>query len=126
MPPGPAFNVFCVLSSIADILTYVARIRAAQSLPRASGISSVEHRKRRTEVKKREATASDDPKVVEETEILRDTVTQNVNFRAEILAGTSEFKEAHGRVPETHVELLDQATPTLGHMINLKLCQPKQ
>ena len=31
MPPGPAYNFLCVLSSTASILTHAARIRAKQS-----------------------------------------------------------------------------------------------
>ena len=31
MPPGPAYNFLCVLSSTANILTHAARIRAKQS-----------------------------------------------------------------------------------------------
>jgi len=31
MPPGPAYNFLCVLSSVADILTHATRIRAAQT-----------------------------------------------------------------------------------------------
>lgn len=30
MPPGPAYNWLCVLSSAADILSHAARIRASQ------------------------------------------------------------------------------------------------
>jgi len=43
MPPGPAFNWFCVLYSAADILSHAARIRASQLSPTTSHVA----RKRR-------------------------------------------------------------------------------
>jgi len=43
MPPGPAFNWFCVLYSAADILSHTARIRASQLSPTTSHVA----RKRR-------------------------------------------------------------------------------
>jgi aarF domain-containing kinase len=50
MPPGPAFNFFCILSSVADIITHAARIRAAQTVTRASGgpIITTERKQPRT------------------------------------------------------------------------------
>jgi aarF domain-containing kinase len=31
MPPGPAYNFLCVISSLANIFTHAARIRTAQT-----------------------------------------------------------------------------------------------
>lgn len=42
MPPGPAYNFLCVLSSTANILTHAARLRAAQT-----GVAINSTRKRR-------------------------------------------------------------------------------
>lgn len=45
MPPGPAYNFLCVLTSAADILSHAARIRAAQAA--SVSRSTVAQRKRR-------------------------------------------------------------------------------
>ena len=48
MPPGPAYNWFCVAYSIYDILSHAAQIRAAQ-VTRAGGAvaAAVPSRKRK-------------------------------------------------------------------------------
>lgn len=47
MPPGPAYNWFCVLSSFADVLSHAAKIRASQVTPRTAVLHP--RKRRRTE-----------------------------------------------------------------------------
>jgi aarF domain-containing kinase len=47
MPPGPAYNFLCVLSSFADILTHAARIRAAQTTLSVPTIVSAKGKQRK-------------------------------------------------------------------------------
>ncbi|KDR78182.1 hypothetical protein GALMADRAFT_1304879 [Galerina marginata CBS 339.88] len=49
MPPGPAYNWFCVLYSTAEILSNAARYRAAQLTPIASASFAHPRKRRRTE-----------------------------------------------------------------------------
>ncbi|TFK37522.1 ABC1 family-domain-containing protein [Crucibulum laeve] len=48
MPPGPAYNWFCTLHSISDILGHAVRYRAAQLNPRAT-FQATPRKRRRTE-----------------------------------------------------------------------------
>ncbi|KAJ3494610.1 hypothetical protein NLJ89_g10775 [Agrocybe chaxingu] len=47
MPPGPAYNWFCVLNSAAEILSHAARHRAAQLTPAAALAANASPRKRK-------------------------------------------------------------------------------
>lgn len=47
MPPGPAYNWFCVLASTAEIVSNAARYRASQLTPKTLGTSYANPRKRR-------------------------------------------------------------------------------
>lgn len=49
MPPGPAYNWFCVLYSAAEILSHAARYRAAQVSSRNAAAYSNPRKRRRTE-----------------------------------------------------------------------------
>jgi post-segregation antitoxin (ccd killing protein) len=49
MPPGPAYNFLCVLSSVADILVHAARIKAAQTNVSASTIIAANRERRKVE-----------------------------------------------------------------------------
>ena len=49
MPPGPAYNWFCVLYSAAEILSHAARYRAAQVSPRNAAAYAYPRKRRRTE-----------------------------------------------------------------------------
>jgi len=49
MPPGPAYNWFCVLYSAAEILSHAARYRAAQVFPRNAAAYANPRKRRRTE-----------------------------------------------------------------------------
>ena len=40
MPPGPAFNWLAVASSVADILSHAAQIKAAQAASRNAAVAS--------------------------------------------------------------------------------------
>lgn len=54
MPPGPAYNFLCVLSSAADIIAHAARIRASQTanVTRFTGnsIASTKRKRRKTDL----------------------------------------------------------------------------
>jgi hypothetical protein len=47
MPPGPAYNFLCVLSSAADILAHAARIRAAQAAVSGATTTSAKQKRRK-------------------------------------------------------------------------------
>jgi hypothetical protein len=47
MPPGPAYNFLCVLSSAADILAHAARIRAAQTVVSGATTTSAKQKRRK-------------------------------------------------------------------------------
>ena len=51
MPPGPAYNWLCVASSVCDILSHSAQIRAAQlaRTGRALGAESLSRKRKRDE-----------------------------------------------------------------------------
>ena len=49
MPPGPAYNWFCVLYSAAEILSHAARYRAAQVSSRNAAAYANPRKRRRTE-----------------------------------------------------------------------------
>lgn len=49
MPPGPAYNWFCVLYSTVEILSYAARHRATQIVPRSTSVHQNSRKRRRTE-----------------------------------------------------------------------------
>jgi len=49
MPPGPAYNWFCVLHSAAEILSHAARYRAAQVSSRNAAAYANPRKRRRTE-----------------------------------------------------------------------------
>lgn len=51
-PPGPAYNLLCVLTSAADILSHAARIRAAQvtAASRGTALNSSPRKRHRTDV----------------------------------------------------------------------------
>ncbi|GBE87014.1 Protein ABC1 homolog, mitochondrial [Sparassis crispa] len=54
MPPGPAFNWFCVASSVVDILSNAARIRATQVTSRTGTrvvVVNAEHQTRKQDLK---------------------------------------------------------------------------
>lgn len=85
MPPGPAYNFLCVLSSAANILTHAARIRAAQS-----GVAVTSTRKRRKlEVDAEQIAENDrilssthvDPET-KETSIQKDAHLRSANYSA--------------------------------------------
>jgi hypothetical protein len=50
MPPGPAYNFLCVLSSVADILSNAARIRAAQTAASTTVITSAKRKRRKLDL----------------------------------------------------------------------------
>lgn len=72
MPPGPAYNFFCVLSSAADILGHAARIRAAQVTNNASR-AAVTSKTRLTP--KSDAQSSLDVKQLVEDEAVVDSIS---------------------------------------------------
>jgi hypothetical protein len=107
MPPGPAFNFFCILSSVADILTHAARIRAAQTVARASGgpITSTERKQPRTnsranvdhDVKAYEtvlASASSDP---------ASTIPRDIGFQDSNFSAFSATANALAETPKSHL-----------------------
>lgn len=55
--PGPAYNLLCVLTSAADILSHAARIRAAQATATSYGasITADPRKRRRTDVETQES-----------------------------------------------------------------------
>lgn len=133
MPPGPAFNFLCILSSVADILTHAARIRAAQAATRTPGslITSTERKQPRAatvDVKICKAaltTASNDRASNDET-TLRDTGPQKSNLSVfptiaanDIFAETSKL-HLHTFEPVSEISIpdtlkpLDQTTLPLG------------
>ena len=50
MPPGPAYNFLCVLSSVADILSHAARIKAAQTAASTTVVTSTKRKRRKLDL----------------------------------------------------------------------------
>jgi aarF domain-containing kinase len=127
MSPGPAYNFLCVLSSVADILTHAARIRAAQAAVSGTTIPSVTRKRRKLDPQVSVGklagteTASVDPAVKEEA-IQRDVDLRKSNFGSytatsvRSLLQTSELPDERVLGYERSERLIPESQPREGSL----------
>jgi len=91
MPPGPAYNWFCVLYSAGEILSHAARYRAAQVIPRNPVAYTNSRKRRRTE----------EPVEIPIDVVVKDVPTKSPNDNAPLQASESSSNIAKTFLVET-------------------------
>ncbi|THV05083.1 ABC1-domain-containing protein [Dendrothele bispora CBS 962.96] len=102
MPPGPAYNWFCVLSSTVDILSHAAKYRATQLSINSHSSVTLGKRPRDPIPQSSSLDTQVEPKNVTPSEVIKDSATPS--WRKEFVTPSETVKDAETPPPGKEFE----------------------